>query len=215
MVRTKQRTKIWIADLYKNIPYTTSNKLVVNTFFQTYLKEQGTLPDLKYVMRWHVIWTTTNRRKISQDLVLRMFENKLAQVKGRPLTPNEKDTIDKYRQSFQCAKRKLDARIQQTSKKRRLRPGTKALREIRTYQKSTNLLIRKQPFARLIREIQVDFNKTEMKWKARAFSALQHAAEDYLVQIFEDANICAIHARRVTVFVKDVHLTNRLRRRRL
>lgn len=134
--------------------------------------------------------------------------------------------------------------------KRRLRPGTKALREIRKYQKSTDLLIRKLSFARLVREVQYEYNRVQMRWQARAIEALQQAAEAYLVRLMEDAyvlhvvfgvcvcmllfraaggaftfttdvccdclfgdgsNICAIHARRLTIMVKDVQLARRIR----
>ena len=82
-------------------------------------------------------------------------------------------------------------------KPHRYRPGTVALREIRKYQKSTELLIRKLPFQRLVREIAQDF-KTDLRFQSTAIMALQEAAEAYLVGLFEDTNLCAIHAKRVT-----------------
>ena len=85
----------------------------------------------------------------------------------------------------------------------RYRPGTVALREIRRYQKSTELLIRKLPFNRLVREIAQDF-KTNLRFKPQAMGALQDAAEAYLVGLFEDTNLCAIHAKRVTIMPKDI-----------
>ncbi|KDP38597.1 hypothetical protein JCGZ_04522 [Jatropha curcas] len=81
-------------------------------------------------------------------------------------------------------------------KPHRYRPGTVALREIRKYQKSTELLIRKLPFQRLVREIAQDF-KTDLRFQSHAVLALQEAAEAYLVGLFEDTNLCAIHAKRV------------------
>lgn len=87
-----------------------------------------------------------------------------------------------------------------TNKKpHRYRPGTVALREIRKYQKSTELLIRKLPFQRLVREIAQDF-KTDLRFQSCAVVALQEASEGYLVGIFEDTNLCAIHAKRVTMY---------------
>lgn len=80
-------------------------------------------------------------------------------------------------------------------KPHRYRPGTVALREIRRYQKSTELLIRKLPFQRLVREIAQDF-KTDLRFQSAAIGALQEAAEAYLVGLFEDTNLCAIHAKR-------------------
>jgi len=83
-------------------------------------------------------------------------------------------------------------------KPHRFRPGTVALREIRKYQKSTELLIRKLPFQRLVREIAQDF-KTDLRFQSSAVAALQEAAEAYLIGLFEDTNLCAIHVKRVTI----------------
>jgi histone H3 len=97
-------------------------------------------------------------------------------------------------------------------KPHRYRPGTVALREIRKYQKSTELLIRKLPFQRLVREIvQNDPMLKEMRWNTHAMMALQEASEAYLTKLFEDANLCAIHAKRVTIFPKDIQLARRIR----
>ncbi|KAF0683481.1 Aste57867_24473 [Aphanomyces stellatus] len=95
-------------------------------------------------------------------------------------------------------------------KPHRYRPGTVALREIRRYQKSTELLIRKLPFQRLVREIAQDF-KTDLRFQGSAVLALQEAAEAYLVGLFEDTNLCAIHAKRVTIMPKDIQLARRIR----
>ena len=95
-------------------------------------------------------------------------------------------------------------------KPHRYRPGTVALREIRRYQKSTELLIRKLPFQRLVREIAQDF-KTDLRFQSSAVMALQEASEAYLVGLFEDTNLCAIHAKRVTIMPKDIQLARRIR----
>ena len=95
-------------------------------------------------------------------------------------------------------------------KPHRFRPGTVALREIRKYQKSTELLIRKLPFQRLVREIAQDF-KSDLRFQGSAVLALQEASESYLVGLFEDTNLCAIHARRVTIMPKDIQLARRIR----
>ncbi|OWK59333.1 histone H3 [Lonchura striata] len=87
---------------------------------------------------------------------------------------------------------------------------TVALREIRRYQKSTELLIRKLPFQRLVREIAQDF-KTDLRFQSSAVMALQEASEAYLVGLFEDTNLCAIHAKRVTIMPKDIQLARRIR----
>ena len=95
-------------------------------------------------------------------------------------------------------------------KPHRYRPGTVALREIRRYQKSTDLLVRKLPFQRLVREIAVDF-KSDIRMQGAAVLALQEAAEAYHVGLFEETNLCAIHAKRVTIYPKDIHLARRIR----
>lgn len=95
-------------------------------------------------------------------------------------------------------------------KPHRFRPGTVALREIRKYQKGTELLIRRLPFQRLVREVAQDF-KTDLRFQSSAILALQEASEAYLVGLFEDTNLCAIHAKRVTIMPKDIHLARRIR----
>ena len=89
-------------------------------------------------------------------------------------------------------------------------PGTVALREIRRYQKSTDLLIRKLPFQRLCREIAQDFKKN-LRFQGSSVLALQEAAEAYLVGLDEDANLCALHAKRVTIMPKDIQMARRIR----
>ena len=95
-------------------------------------------------------------------------------------------------------------------KPHRYRPGTVALREIRRYQKSTDLLIRKAPFQRLVREIAQDFME-DCRFQSTSVLALQEAAEHYHVGLFEDCNICAVHAKRVTIMPKDMQLARRIR----
>ena len=95
-------------------------------------------------------------------------------------------------------------------KPHRYRPGTVALREIRKYQKSTTLLILKRPFQRLVREIAQEF-RADLRFQSTAILALQEAAESYLVGLFESTNLCAIHAKRVTIMPKDIQLARRIR----
>ena len=95
-------------------------------------------------------------------------------------------------------------------KPHRHRPGQIALREIRRYQKSTDLLIKKLPFQRLVREIAQDY-KTDLRFQSLAVLALQEASEAYLVGLFKDTNLCAIHAKRVTIMPKDIQLARRIR----
>jgi len=95
-------------------------------------------------------------------------------------------------------------------KPRRFRPGTQALRQIRKYQKSTEMLIRKLPFQRLVREIASELVPA-LRFQAASIAALQEAAEAYIVSLFEDTNLCAIHAKRVTIMPKDMRLARRIR----
>jgi histone H3 len=108
------------------------------------------------------------------------------------------------------AARKTAAATGGIKKAHRFRPGTVALREIRKYQKSTELLIRKLPFQRLVREIAQE-HKQDLRFQGNAVLALQEAAESYLVSLFEDTNLCAIHAKRVTVMDRDIQLATRIR----
>jgi histone H3/H4 len=102
-------------------------------------------------------------------------------------------------------------------KTHRFRPGTVALREIRKYQKGTDLVLRKLPFQRLVREISHDVTRNSghfqdgIKFQSTALMALQEAAEAYMVGLFEDTNLCAIHAKRVTITPKDMQLARRMR----
>ena len=95
-------------------------------------------------------------------------------------------------------------------RRHRYRPGTVALREIRKYQKSTELFIRKLPFQRLVRQICHDMNKFH-SWQSTAMLALQEATEAYLVTLLKESNLCAEHAKRVTIMPKDVQLALRIR----
>ncbi|RHZ44023.1 hypothetical protein Glove_772g7 [Diversispora epigaea] len=101
------------------------------------------------------------------------------------------------------------------ARSRRYHPGTVALREIRQYQKTTHLLLRKLPFSRVVREIALEVlgpsPEIGYRWQSTAIMALQEAAEAYLVHLFEDANLCAIHAKRVTIMQKDIQLARRIR----
>jgi len=96
---------------------------------------------------------------------------------------------------------------------RRYRAGTKALMEIRRYQKTSDLLIPKLPFSRVIREVVQSVAAADMRFQAVAILALQEAAEAFLVTLFEDSILCAIHARRVTLMPKDMDLARRIRGR--
>lgn len=92
----------------------------------------------------------------------------------------------------------------------RWRPGTVALREIKRYQKTTDLLIRRLPFQRLVKDIARNL-EAELRFQASAIHALQEATESYLIGLFEDTNLCALHANRVTIMTKDLFLARRIR----
>lgn len=104
----------------------------------------------------------------------------------------------------------LPATNRPIKKLRRYRPGTLALREIRRYQSSTKLLISKLAFQRLVREICQEF-APDLRFQPSALLALQEATESYIVGVFDDMNLCAIHARRVTIMPRDLQLALRIR----
>ncbi|KAK7060578.1 centromeric DNA-binding histone H3-like protein cse4 [Paramarasmius palmivorus] len=138
-----------------------------------------------------------------------------------PPTPASKRTKATARKSTGGTRprRQSEAEPQLPRKPHRFRPGTVALREIRKYQKSTDLLIRKLPFSRLVREIALDmttdmndnYDTGGLRWTSSAIQALQEATEAFLVHLFEDANLCAIHAKRVTIMQRDIQLARRIR----
>ena len=101
--------------------------------------------------------------------------------------------------------------IAKNKKSYRYRPGTVAIREIRKFQGSTELLIRKLPFQRLVKEVAQSVAISGYRFQSTAIEAIQYAAEDYLVTLFEDTNLCAIHAKRVTIMPKDMQLARRIR----
>ena len=112
-------------------------------------------------------------------------------------TPVQKKTIHETRMQGRLVK------------PHRYRLGTVALNDIRHFQKSTALLIRKLPFQRLVRDIAQDF-KTDLRFQSAAVLCLQEAAEAYLVGLFEDTNLCTIHAKQVTIMPRDIQLARRI-----
>jgi len=92
----------------------------------------------------------------------------------------------------------------------RYRPGTRALIEIRRYQKTGELLIPARPFQRLVREIAQKM-RPDIRWQSSALKALQEASEAYLTHLFMDTNLCALHSHRVTIFPNDMELSRRIR----
>ena len=106
----------------------------------------------------------------------------------------------------------LEDKKSETKGKKRYRPGALALKEIRKYQRSVDCLIKKRPFNRLVRQITHEYLKhPEIRYQKAAIDGLQEAAECYLVGLFDDANLCSIHAKRVTLMPKDILLAQRIR----
>lgn len=103
-------------------------------------------------------------------------------------------------------------RANEERKKRRFRPGTRVLQEIRKLQQTTHTLIPRIHFSRIVRDVAFGLDGLqEYRWASEALEAMQTAAEAYLVGLFEDANLCALHAKRVTIQVKDMMLALRIR----
>ncbi|XP_060063348.1 uncharacterized protein LOC132543849 [Ylistrum balloti] len=130
---------------------------------------------------------------------------------GRSKQTARKSTGGLVNRTMMVNYRKSMTELAALKKPHRFRPGTVALKEIRRYQKSTELLIRKLPFQRLVREISMKITKINYKFKVAALSSLQEACEAFLVGLFEDVNLCAIHSKRVTIMPRDVRLARRIR----
>ncbi|XP_061998126.1 histone H3-like centromeric protein cnp1 [Rosa rugosa] len=130
---------------------------------------------------------------------------------GRPGRPRKSPTSPgSQRQGTPRRNATTGPEAQTQRKKRRNRPGTVALREIRHFQKSVKLVIPSAPFIRAVREITGTLSNDVTRWTAEALQCIHEAAEDYLVHLFEDSMLCAIHAKRVTLMRKDFELARRL-----
>ena len=145
----------------------------------------------------------------------------MVRVKHQPEVKKKNTARKSTMGSMQTARKKIlqtkrgekspkQTNTQPVKVQRRHRPGALALKEIRRFQKSTELLIKRAPFQRLVRSIAIQF-KVDLKFQAAALDALQEASEAYLVGLFEDTNLCAIHAKRVTIMPKDIQLARRIR----
>ena len=135
--------------------------------------------------------------------------------------PRQTNNMSERNQTVKPTKRHQNPKITHvaTKKPHCYRPGTVALWEICRYQFGTELLIRKAPFSRLVREITIDIQKgldykerdTVDRWTGEALGALQEASEAYTTTLFEDTNLLTIHSKRVTVMPKDMILVRRIR----
>ncbi|OIV96989.1 hypothetical protein TanjilG_31880 [Lupinus angustifolius] len=110
----------------------------------------------------------------------------------------------------EIAARKSSTRISAVKKHRRFKPGSVALKEIKKYQKSTENLIPKLPFQRLVQEIGQKI-KPGLRFQDIAIASLQEAAEAYVVKLFEDTLFCATHAKRVTIVPDDMKLARMMK----
>ena len=146
-------------------------------------------------------------QKDIEDFIIMYNHNNKSKILVPPLTKGMQQEIEQQKRASQRnpaagtgrsgmpAQKSTPAAVEGGVKKpHRYRPGTVALHEIRRYQKSTELLIRKLPFQCLVREIAQDF-KTDLRFQSAAIMALQEASKAYLVGLFEDSNLCAIHAK--------------------
>lgn len=136
-----------------------------------------------------------------------MARTKTAPRKGASIKQPRRQTGTK---TLRASSKKTSEAPITAKKSHRYRPGTVALREIRRYQKGTDLLIRKLPFQRVVKSIAKEI-KGNVRFQNSALMALQEAAEAYMVGLFEDTNLCAIHARRVTILIRDMQLARRIR----
>ena len=151
-----------------------------------------------------------NGKRLLNKVVYNEQKNSAANTQAKQKKGGTRTKQTAKRSSGGKAPTKAAPKHDGVKKPHRFKPGTVALREIRKYQKSTELLIRKIPFQRLVREIAQDF-KTDLRFQSSAILAIQEAAEAYLVGLFEDTNLSAIHAKRVTIMPKDIQLARRIR----
>lgn len=124
--------------------------------------------------------------------------------KARYVVPHQENT----NKSYQIKKQRP-----LSTNRWKCRPSDAALQEIRKYQRSTDLLLSRMPFARLVKEVTDQFitEDQQLRWQSMAILALQEASEAYLVGLLEHTNLLALHARRVTVMRKDMQLARRIR----
>ncbi|XP_037946870.1 uncharacterized protein LOC119678864 [Teleopsis dalmanni] len=168
---------------------------VLKVFLENVIRDAVTYTEhakRKTVTAMDVVYALKRQgRRLPTLIICRLGRNSMARTKQTA----RKSTGGKAprKQLATKAARKSAPATGGVKKPHRYRPGTVALREIRRYQKSTELLIRKLPFQRLVREIAQDF-KTDLRFQSSAVMALQEASEAYLVGLFEDTNLCAIHA---------------------
>ena len=94
--------------------------------------------------------------------------------------------------------------------KRRARPGVKALREIKQYQRSTDTIVPRAPLQRIVKDITSKY-MPEARYSHGALEAVHQCLESYMVALFEDTGLCAVHAKRMTIMTRDMKLARRIR----
>ena len=173
-----------IGDTIQNLPLPTGIKEEGELLYCQYFMIHGMSPELREHLKQVLNWT------------------------DKQVTAHIKFMTKQWRHRRDEYKRSIGFQI----KRRCYQPGTLALKEIRKYQKSTDLLIKKAPFIRLVKEIlHKKLGKTEIRMQRIAVEALQEAAEYYITNLFDDANLCALHAKRITLQPKDMQLAMRIR----
>ena len=193
MAHTKQAQR---KDTPKVVKATHTNTRVQSLPLPDRVKEEGELLYRQYFMLY------------GMSPELRGCLKQVLNLTDKQVTVHMKYMTKQWRQCKDDYKRSIGFPV----KKRRYRPGTLALREIRKYQKTTNLLIRQAPFIRLVRVIlHGKLGKTVIRMQCIAVEALQEAAEYYITNLFDDANLCALHAKRITLQPKDMQLAMRIR----
>lgn len=145
----------------------------------------------------------------SQSSLTSFYQSLSSQSSGKTTvaSPNLVSQLSAGQSSTQAS-----ANSSGSSKPFRYRPGTRALREIRFYQNCTRLLIPKLPFQRMVRQVMQSMRSDKLRMQVSALTALQVSAEEFLVELFQQTNLCAIHAKRVTISSTDVQLTRKIRR---
>ena len=137
-----------------------------------------------------------------------MFQEENSEQRNRKTRPGKK-RAPILSSKHQTKIRAIDHHGLKEKKKRR--NDIKWLREIKKYQRCTNLLINKLPFCRLVKEITQEVSGNEHRYTTQAIDALQEASEAYLVGLLEDSQLCSFHARRITLMKRDVELARRIR----
>jgi len=134
------------------------------------------------------------------------YQLKSSHDTSNKLSPSINGSGNRIRTLFRCTARKTCP----LRAAKRLKPSSNAINEIRQYQSSGRLLVRKLPFQRLVKELAEAF-RTDIRFQSMALLAMQEAAEAFIVSVFEDTNLCVIHAKRVTIMPKDMQLALRIK----